>query len=66
MQVTAQKTAQMISNSIQAGTRRPAEAGTTGQAPSVTTFDYRNASQQQREELKRRIRSGEKIYPGQL
>ena len=66
MQVTAQKTAQMISNSIQAGTRRPAEAGTTRQAPSVTTFDYRNASQQQREELKRRIRSGEKIYPGQL
>ena len=66
MQVTAQKTAQMISNSIQAGTRRPAEAGTTGQAPSVTTFDYRNASQKQREELKRRIRSGEKIYPGQL
>lgn len=66
MQVTAQKTAQMISNSIQAGTRRPAEAGTTGQAPSVSTFDYRNASQQQREALKRRIRSGEKIYPGQL
>lgn len=66
MQVTAQKTAQMISNSIQAGTRRPAEAGTTGQAPSVTTFDYRNASREQREELKRRIRSGEKIYPGQL
>lgn len=66
MQVTAQKTAQMISNSIQAGARRPAEAGTTGQAPSVSTFDYRNASQQQREALKRRIRSGEKIYPGQL
>ena len=66
MQVTAQKTAQMISNSIQAGTRRPAEAGTTGQAPSVTTFDYRNASREQREDLKRRIRSGEKIYPGQL
>ena len=66
MQVTAQKTAQMISNSIQAGSRRPAEAGTTGQAPSVTTFDYRNASREQREELKRRIRSGEKIYPGQL
>lgn len=66
MQVTAQKTAQMISNSIQAGTRRPPEAGTTGQAPSVTTFDYRNASREQREELKRRIRSGEKIYPGQL
>ena len=66
MQVTAQKTAQKISNSIQAGSRRPSENGTSGQAPSVTTFDYRNASREQREELKRRIRSGEKIYPGQM
>ena len=66
VQVTAQKTAQKISNAIQAGSRRPAENGTSGQAPSVTTFDYRNASREQREELKRRIRSGEKIYPGQM
>ena len=66
MQVTAQKTAQKISNSIQAGSRRPNENGTTGQAPSVTTFDYQRASKEQREALKRRIRSGEKIYPGQM
>ena len=69
MQVTAQKTASMISNSIQAGSRRPAEAGVTGQAPSVTTFDYKNASKEQRAALKQRIRSaaarGEKVYPGQ-
>lgn len=68
MQVTAQKTASMISNSIQAGSRRPAEAGITGQAPSVTTFDYKNASVEQRNALKQRIRSaaarGEKVYPG--
>lgn len=68
MQVTAQKTASMISNSIQAGSRRPAEAGITGQAPSVTTFDYKNASREQRDALKQRIRSaaarGEKVYPG--
>lgn len=68
MQVTAQKTAQKISNSIQAGQRRPAENGTSGQAASVTTFDYRNASREQKEELKRQIRAaaarGEKIYPG--
>ena len=68
MQVTAQKTAQKISNSIQAGSRRPTEAGTTGQAPSVTTFDYRNASQEQRNALKAHIRSeaahGRKVYPG--
>ena len=66
MQVAAQKTAQKISNDIQAGSRRPSENGTSGQAPSVTTFDYRNASQEQRNALKARIRSGEKIYPGQV
>ena len=68
MQVTAQKTAQKISNSIQAGSRRPNEAGTTGQAPSVTTFDYRNASPEQRKAFKDHIRSeaaqGRKVYPG--
>ena len=68
MQVTAQKTAQKISNSIQAGSRRPTEAGTTGQAPSVTTFDYRNASPEQRKAFKDHIRSeaaqGRKVYPG--
>jgi hypothetical protein len=67
-QVIAQKTVQQISNSIQAGSRRPAEAGITGQAPSVTTFDYKNASKEQRDALKQRIRSaaarGEKVYPG--
>lgn len=68
MQVTAQKTAQKISNSIQAGSRRPNEAGTSGQAPSVTTFNYRNASPEQRAALKAHIRSeaaqGRKVYPG--
>ncbi len=66
MQVTAQKTAQMISNSIASGSRRPDENGTSGQAPSVTTFDYRSMSPEQRKALKDRIRSGEKIYPGQV
>ena len=66
MQVTAQKTAEKISNAIRSGSNRPAENGTTGQAPSVTTFDYRNMSPEQRKSLKDRIRSGEKIYPGQV
>ena len=66
MQVTAQKTAQKISNAIQSGSRRPNENGTSGQAPSVTTFDYRSMSPEQRKALKDRIRSGEKIYPGQM
>lgn len=69
MQVTAQKTAEKISNAIQSGSRRPDESGTSSQAPSVSTFDYRNASRDQREALKKRIRDaaarGEKLYPGQ-
>ena len=68
MQVTAQKTAQMMSNSIQAGSRRPSENGTSGQAPSVTTFDYSKASPEQRNAFKKHIRSeaaqGRKVYPG--
>ena len=66
MQVTAQKTAQKISNAIQSGSRRPSENGTSGQAPSVTTFDYRSMSPEDRKAFKDRIRSGEKIYPGQM
>lgn len=70
MQVTAQKTAQKISNSIQAGQRRPMENGTSAQAPSVITFDYKHASQEQRNEFKRKLRErmarGEKVYPGQI
>lgn len=67
MQVAAQKTAQKISNSIQAGSRRPQENGTSAQAPSVTTFDYRAADKQQREAFKRDLQQrwarGEKVYP---
>jgi hypothetical protein len=69
MQVTAQKTAEKISNAIQSGSRRPDESGASSQAPSVSTFDYRSASRDQREALKKRIRDaaarGEKLYPGQ-
>ena len=68
MQVTAQQTAQKISNAIQSGARRPDENGTSGQSASVTTFDYSKASREQREALKREIYAararGEKLYPG--
>lgn len=68
MRATAQITAQKISNSIQAGSRRPDEAGVSGQAPSTTTFDYKNASREQREAFKKNLREkmarGEKVYPG--
>ena len=69
MKATAQKTAQKISNAIQAGSRRPDEAGISSQASSVTAFNYRNASKEQRDALKKRIRDaaarGEKVFPGQ-
>ena len=67
-QVIAQKTAEKMSNAIQAGSRRPDENGTSGQSASVTTFDYSKASKEQREALKRQIYAakarGEKLYPG--
>ena len=69
MQIAAKKTAEKISNAIQSGSRRPDESGVSSQAPSVSTFDYRNASREQREAIKKRIREaaarGEKLYPGQ-
>ena len=65
MQATAKQTAQKMSNAIRSGHNRPVENGTTGRAASVTTFDYRSASKAEREALKRKIYSGEKIYPGQ-
>ena len=68
MQATAQATRQQISNAIQAGGRRPQENGTSGQAPSVTHFDYSKASKEQRQALKDFIKSeaaqGRKVYPG--
>lgn len=68
IQATAQQAAQKISNSIRAGQNRPDENGTTGQAPSVTTFDYSKASKKERDALKKRIYEaaarGEKLYPG--
>lgn len=63
-EILAKNVASKISSSIQAGQRRPTENGTSAQAPSVTTFDYRNMSREQREALKARIRRGEKVVPG--
>lgn len=67
-QVIASQTAQAVSNSVRSNSRRPDESGASGQAPSVTNFDYRKASKAEREALKARIRTaaakGEKVYPG--
>lgn len=68
MQVAAQKTQEMISNAILSGTNRPDETGTASQAPSVSKFDYKNATPAQRKALKAEIyraaAEGRKIYPG--
>ena len=56
MQVAAQQAQQMISNAIQSGTNRPDESGTASQAPSVSRFDYKNATPAQRKALKDEIR----------
>lgn len=70
MQIAAEKTAEQLSNTIQSGLRRPQEAGTSSQAPVVSSFDYRNASKEQRAAIKRKILEaaarGEKLYPGQI
>lgn len=67
-QAAQKQTAQKIANSIRSGSRRPVENGTSGQAPSVSTFDYRKASREQREAFKQQIREaaarGEYIRPG--
>lgn len=67
MQVTAQKTAEMISEAIRSGSMRPAENGAASQGASVSTFDYRSASKEQRSALKKRIAEagarGMKLYP---
>lgn len=69
-QATAQNTAKQISNAIQAGSRRPVEAGTSAQAPSSTEFNYRTATAEQRDALRKAIRaaaaSGKKLYPGEF
>lgn len=68
MQVAAQKTAQLLSDAVRSGSYRPREHGVSAQGASVTGFDYRAASPQQKAALKKRIREaaarGEKLYPG--
>jgi len=69
MKVAAEKTAEKLSNAIRSGSMRPNENGNSSKAPSVVSFDYRNATKAQREELKKQIRQaaaqGRKLYPGQ-
>ena len=61
--VIADQTAKQMANSIRSNAARPDESGSR-QGSSTVSFDYAKASRAQREELKRRIRSGERILPG--
>ena len=69
LKAAADQTAKNMANAVRSGTMRPQENGSSAAAPSVSTFDYRTASKEQREALKQRIRNagarGEKVYPGQ-
>ena len=66
-EAAARQTREKVVSAIQSGSRRPLEAGTTGQAQSMTTFHYGNASREQREAFKKELRRawgrGEKVYP---
>ena len=61
--VIADQTAKQMANSIRSNAARPDESGSS-QGSYTVSFDYSKASRAQREELKRRIRSGERILPG--
>lgn len=62
MQYAVQRTAEQISNSIQAGAARPREAGLSSQVGNGSlTVNPRNLSKEQREEIRKRVQRGEKI-----
>lgn len=62
-----QQAALKLSNAVRAGSMRPTENGSGGFGASLTRFDYSQASKQQREQLKKAIRTaaarGERIFP---
>ena len=65
-QAALKASAQQVANAVQSNRSRPNEGGVSkASGASVQTFNYRNASKEQRDALKARIRAGEKIYPGQ-
>lgn len=62
MQVAVQKTQERMSQSIQANANRPTENGLSRSAALDVRDDPRKWSKADREEVKRRVRMGEKIY----
>ena len=70
MKAAFAKAETQVTNEILSGKRRPQEAGTSAQAPSATTFDYRKATPEQRAAFKKQLQEGwakgEKMYPGTI
>lgn len=60
MQFTAQKVQEKLVNSIQSGIR-PAEEGLSSQTPASVKIDPSKLSKQEIEDIKKRVRRGEKI-----
>lgn len=61
MAVAARKTEEAVVNKIKANGLRPSENGLSGNAGADLTFDPKNMTKKQREEIKKRVRAGEKI-----
>ena len=61
-QAAVQQTAQMVSNAVASGSRRPSENGAGGTAAAVTRSDPSTLTRQERAEIRRRVSAGEKIY----
>lgn len=63
MQYAAQKTAEQMANAIRSGSMRPAENGLQGsQGSGAVKADPRSLTKADHEEIKRRVRRGDKIY----
>ena len=62
--VTAQMTAEKMANAIRSNGARPQENGTSAAAPSTATFDPRKMTRAEREDIRRRVRAGEKVTFG--
>lgn len=60
-QAAVRQTAQMVSNAVASGTRRPAENGAGGASAAVTKSDPGTLTKAERAEVRRRVRNGEHI-----
>ena len=66
-QILEEQITRKVMAAIQSGSRRPQEAGASGQTPSLTSFHYASATKEQREAFKNNLRKawgrGETVYP---